>query len=466
MAQFLNDDFMLNNKTAVLLYHQYAEKMPIFDYHCHINPNEIAENKTYENITQLWLYGDHYKWRAMRTFGVDERYITGDATDRERFQKWAETMPYCVGSPMYLWSHLELKRYFGVEKELSPDTAEEIWNACNEVIRGGQFTVRKIVERSGVSALCTTDNPVDSLEAHKKLKADGSFSVKVFPAFRPDVFVNVDKPGFTGWIEKLEAVCGTKIKKPADLLNALRARIDYFHDADCRLSDHALDPIVYKEFSEDEIPAILTKALNGDVVDAGEAAKYKTWLMLFFGREYARRGWVMQYHMNSVRNVNSKMFGKMGPDTGYDAIGTNDFAQPLYKMLDTLNSTDELPKVMLYSLNPNDYEVMATIGSAFNGGVTGKVQLGAAWWFNDHISGIERQLTVCANNSLLSLFVGMLTDSRSFISYPRHEYFRRVLCNLLGRWAENGEITQNTALLGRMVEDICFNNARRYFEMF
>lgn len=466
MAKFLNDDFMLNNQTAILLYHQYAEKMPIFDYHCHISPNEIAQDKSYDNITQLWLYGDHYKWRAMRTYGVDEKYITGDASDRERFQKWAETMPYCVGNPMYIWSHLELKRYFGVEKELNANTAEEIWNACNAVICSGQFTVRKIIERSNVKAICTTDNPVDSLEAHKIIKADSTISVKVLPAFRPDVFVNIEKPDFFSWIDKLSAVCNTEIKTPEDLLTALSARIDYFHDAGCRLSDHALDPIVYESFYENEIPAIFTKALNGSSLDACEAAKYKTWILLFFGKQFAHRGWTMQYHLSSIRNINTKMFCKLGPDTGYDAIGVYDFALPLQKMLDALNSTNELPKLVLYSLNPNDYEVMATIGSAFNGGAAGKIQLGAAWWFNDHISGIERQLTVCASNSLLSLFVGMLTDSRSFISYPRHEYFRRVLCNLLGKWAECGEITQDTALLGRMVEDICYNNAYNYFDVY
>lgn len=464
MPEFLNENYMLNNKTAVLLYHQYAEKMPIIDYHCHISPNEVAEDKTYENITQLWLYGDHYKWRAMRTNGVDERYITGNASDRERFQKWAETMPYCVGNPMYLWSHLELKRYFGVEKELNPNTAEEIWNACNAVIQSGQFSTRKIIERSGVKAICTTDNPVDTLDAHKRIKDDG-FAVKVLPAFRPDVFVNIDRAGYIDWIIKLCAVCGMPIKTPSDLLMALRSRIDYFHAAGCRLSDHALDPIVYERFTEAEIAATLTKALNGAPVSSHEAAQYKTWLLLFFGREFAHRGWVMQYHLSAIRNVSTRMFKRLGPDTGYDAVGMYDFAMPLQKMLDALDSTGELPKLVLYSLNPNDYEVMATIGSGFNADTPGKIQLGAAWWFNDHIAGIERQLTVCACNSLLSRFVGMLTDSRSFISYPRHEYFRRILCNLLGQWSERGEITQDTALLGRMVEDICYNNAAKYFAM-
>ncbi len=465
MNGFLSDNFFLENETAVSLYHQYAKAMPIFDYHCHINPQDIAEDKRYENITQLWLYGDHYKWRAMRACGIDEQYITGDAPDWSKFQKWAETMPYCIGNPLYLWSQLELKRYFGVDELLSPATAEIIWDKCSRIINGGAFSVRKIIEQSGVTALCTTDNPVDTLESHKALRNDAAFKVTVLPAFRPDTFLNIDKPDFADWIKKLAASSRMPVQTLEDLQRALAQRIAFFHEAGCRLSDHALDPVTYEACGEEEAAGIFAKALNAGCLNEKEIHKYKTWLLLFLGRAYAQKGWAMQYHMGAVRNVNEKMRRQIGSDTGFDAAGDYPCAPALGKLLDSLDSTGQLPKTILYSLNPNDYEVLSTVGGSFGGDIPGKIQLGSAWWFNDQKPGIEKQLTACANLSLLGRFIGMTTDSRSFLSYTRHEYFRRVLCNLLGKWAENGEIPRDLNLLGQMVQNICYNNAVEYFDL-
>jgi glucuronate isomerase len=462
MNGFLSDNYLLENETAAALYHDYAKGMPIFDYHCHISPREIAEDKTYENITQLWLYGDHYKWRAMRANGIDERLITGDADDKSKFLKWAETLPYLIGNPLYLWSHLELRRYFGVDTILSPATAEEIWAQCNRVLAGGGFSVRSIIEKSNVAALCTTDNPVDTLEAHRALRSDATFKTAVLPAFRPDVFINIEKPDFLSWVNKLADAAKKPITSLGRLQEALGQRIIYFHENGCRLSDHALDPIVYEECSEDEAAGIFQKALDGSILSDSEIQKYKTWMLLFLGREYAKRGWVMQYHLSAVRNINTRMFNRLGPDTGFDATGDWRVAAPLQKILDSLDRTGELPKTILYSLNPGDYEVLLSVGGGFGGDVPGKLQLGSAWWFNDHKPGIERQLTALANQGLLGRFIGMTTDSRSFLSYTRHEYFRRILCNLLGRWAENSEIPSDMEILGGTVKNICFNNIADY----
>ena len=464
MKKFLDEDFLLNSKTAVTLYNGFASRMPIFDYHCHISPKEIAEDKKYENITQLWLNGDHYKWRAMRANGVEEKYITGGASDWEKFEKWAETLPYCIGNPLYQWSHLELKRYFGVEELLNAGTARDIWNKCNAVITSGDFSTRKIIVKSNVKVICTTDNPVDSLEYHKALSKDDTFKVKVLPSFRPDVFVNIDKPDFISWLEKLSGITGIKINSLQSFTEAIKNRVEIFHKAGCRLADHALDPITFENATDEEASVIFKKALGGSILTTDETAKYKTWLLLTLGREYARHNWVMQYHIGTIRNVNSRMMRAVGPDTGFDAAGDYSYGPALAKMLDALDKTNELPKTILYSLNPNDFEMLFTIGSCFNiGGVPGKIQLGSAWWFNDQKDGMTRQLKAYANLGLLRRFVGMLTDSRSFISYTRHEYFRRLLCNFLGELAENGEIPADIDLLGNMVQDICYNNAVRYF---
>ena len=463
--KFLDDDFFLSGPTAKKLYHDYAEKMPIFDYHCHISPKEIADNLRYDNITQVWLGGDHYKWRAMRANGVEEKYITGDAPDKEKFLKWAETMPYCIGNPMFLWSHLELKRYFGVDKVLCPETAEEIWNTCNEKLRG-TLTVRELIKQSNVKVICTTDNPVDNLEYHKALKEDKTFETTVVPAFRPDPFVRIEYPDFASWIQKLSAAAGVPIASYSDMKKALRSRIDFFHSMGCRLADHAIEEFVFAPADETKVAATFERVLNGKAPSREEAAEYRTDMLLFFGHEYAVRGWAQQYHINSLRNLNSRMFAKLGADTGFDAAADYPVAEPLAGMLDALARTGSLPKTILYSLNSKDYEPLVTIAGCFNTSeVPGKMQLGSSWWFNDQKEGIEKQLTALYNVGLLSRFVGMLTDSRSFLSYTRHEYFRRVLCNVIGGWADGGEFPLDYSLLGRTVQDICYNNAANYFKM-
>jgi len=461
MKAFMDENFLLSNDTAVTLYHQYAKEMPIYDYHCHISPKEIAENKKYRNITEIWLGGDHYKWRAMRSNGVPEKYITGDASDKEKFMKWAETMPYCIGNPLYHWTHLELKRYFGIDKLLSPETAEEIWEKCNAVLEN--LTVRDIIKKSNVKLLCTTDDPTDTLEYHKAIAEDKTFDVKVLPAFRPDKSFNIEKEGFKEWIAKLGQVVGFEIKTFDDLTKALKARLEYFHEVGCRISDHALDPVVFEPGTADEATVILQKGLKGEVLTEKEIKKYKTQVMLFLGREYARLGWTMQLHIGTIRNNNSRMMRLLGPDTGFDAIADYTYGESLAKFLDALDSTDQLPKTILYTLNPRDNEMLGTIIGCFQGGIPGKMQFGSGWWFNDQKDGMIRQMVALANLGLLSRFVGMLTDSRSFLSYTRHEYFRRILCNLLGEWVENGEAPNDMKLLGEMVQNICYNNAKNYF---
>ena len=464
MKAFMDENFLLTNKTAEKLYHEYAKDMPIFDFHCHISPKEIAENKSYKNITEVWLGGDHYKWRAMRSNGVDEKYITGDAPDKEKFMKWAETMPECIGNPLYHWTHLELKRFFGIDKLLSPETAEEIWEECNKKLQQPDLSVRGLIKGSNVKVICTTDDPVDSLEYHKAIAADKSFEVKVLPAFRPDKSFNIDKEGFADWIAKLGKVVGKEIKTFADVKDALKQRLEYFHEVGARVSDHGLDPIVFEEATEEEATAILQKALHGEKLTETEVKKYKTQVMVFLGRQYARLGWTMQLHIGTIRNNSKRMMRLLGPDTGFDATADYIFAESLAKFLDKLDDTDELPKTILYCLNPRDNEVLASIIGCFQGGVIpGKVQFGSGWWFNDQKDGMIRQMTALSTLGLLSRFVGMLTDSRSFLSYTRHEYFRRILCNLIGEWVEAGEAPNDVKLLGNMVQNICFNNAKNYF---
>jgi len=464
VKKFMDENFLLNNETAVKLYHDYAKDMPIYDYHCHISPKEIAENKKYKNITEVWLGGDHYKWRAIRSNGIDEKYITGDADDKEKFFKWCETIPHCIGNPLYHWTHLELKRYFGIDCILSPETAEYVWNKCNELLQRDDFTVREIIKKSNVKLICTTDDPVDSLEYHKAIAEDKTFDVKVLPTFRPDKGMNIEKDGFAEWIGKLSKVSGIDIKSFEDLKEALKLRIEFFHNMGCRISDHALDPVVYCEATEDEVDAIFKKALKGESLSKQEIEAYKTAYMIFVGREYARRGWAMQLHIGTIRNNNKKMMKLLGPDTGFDAMGDYNIAQPLAELLNSLEETGELPKTILYGINPAYNEVLGTIMGCFQGGsVPGKIQLGSGWWFNDQKDGMIKQMVALANLGLLSRFVGMLTDSRSFLSYTRHEYFRRILCNLIGEWAENGEVPADMDYLGGIVKDICYNNAVRYF---
>ncbi len=464
MKKFMDENFLLSNETAIKLYHNYAKEMPIIDYHCHLNPRDLAENKRYRNITEIWLGGDHYKWKAMRSNGIDEKYITGDADDKEKFMKWAETVPYTIGNPLYHWTHLELKRFFGIETLLSPATAEEIWMKCNALLEKDEFRARGLVERSKVKVICTTDDPIDSLEYHKAIAEDADFDVKVLPALRPDKAINLEKEGFTAYIKKMGDVVGRDIQDIDDLLEALRDRLLYFDALGCKISDHALDPVVFEKGDKEEIDLIFRKALQQEALTGQDIRKYKTYVLLFLGRKYAELAWTMQLHIGTIRNVNSRMLRELGPDTGYDTIGDDVFAEALAKLLDALDTTNQLPKTILYCLNPRDNEVLATmIGSFQGGGIPGKIQFGSGWWFNDQKDGMLRQMMALANMGLLSRFIGMLTDSRSFISYTRHEYFRRILCNLMGEWVENGEYPDDMALLGEIVKDICYHNANRYF---
>lgn len=464
MKNFMCEDFLLSNDTAKNLYHNYAAKMPIIDYHCHINPKEIAENRKFDNITEVWLGGDHYKWRGMRSNGIDEKFITGDAAPREKFQKWAGTLTKAIGNPLFHWTHLELKKYFGYDGVLNDNTAEKVWNLCNEKLASPELSVRGIIETSNVKLICTTDDPIDSLEYHTAIKNDPTCKVKVLPAFRPDKAVNIDAAIFTSYIEKLGEVCGTTISTLESLFTALRSRIEFFDSLGCKASDHGLDYVPYNPASLEEIDHIFKKALLGEAINKEEAEKYKTELLVFFGVEYAKRGWIMQLHYGAIRNTNQKMFAKLGPDTGFDCISTTGCANGIVGLLNALLEKDHLPKTVLYSLNPNDNEMLGTILGCFQGPeAAGKIQHGSAWWFNDTKTGMIKQMTDLANLSLLGNFIGMLTDSRSFLSYTRHEYFRRILCNLIGTWVENGEYPNDIEVLGQMVQDISYNNTVKYF---
>ena len=463
MREFMCDDFLLMTDTAKTLYHNYAKNMPIYDFHCHLNPKEIYENKKYKNITEVWLGGDHYKWRAMRSNGVDEKYITGDADDKEKFMKWAETIDECYGNPLFHWTHLELKRFFGIDLVLSKETAEEVWNLTNEKLTTDKFTARELIKMSNVKTLCTTDDPIDSLEYHIALKEDKSFDVIVNPAFRPDKGIRIEKDEFIPWFNRLEEIYGEKIDSIDKYTSALESRIEFFHQVGCRISDHALDPVVFEKGTKEEVNAILLKKLAGEELTEKEVKQFKTYVMIFLGKEYSKRKWVMQIHVGCIRNNSTRMFNKLGADTGYDAIDDELFLRALSKLLDTLDTTDELPKTIIYNLNPRDNEAIGTLIGCFQDGKTpGKIQFGSGWWFLDQKDGMTRQMTALANLGLLSRFVGMLTDSRSFLSYTRHEYFRRILCNLLGDWVERGELPNNIERLGKMVENICYNNVNNY----
>lgn len=460
----MDKDFLLETETAQKLYHEYAAKMPILDYHCHINPQEIAEDRKFENITQVWLGGDHYKWRQMRSNGVEEKYITGDASDCEKFQKWAETLERAIGNPLYHWSHLELQRYFGYYGALNGETAEEVWNLCNAKLQEDGMSARNLIRQSNVTLVCTTDDPVDSLEWHEKIAADESFEVRVLPAWRPDKAMNLEKTDYLEYLKKLEVVSGVKIDSFASLIEALRIRMDYFAEHGCSVSDHGLEYVMYAPASEEEIEAIFAKRLRGEAVSRADELQFKTAYMVALGREYHKKNWVMQLHYGVKRDNNGMIFGKLGPDAGIDCI--NNYA-PSSEMADYLNAlaiTDELPKTILYSLNPTDNAAIGTIIGCFQSEeARGKIQQGSAWWFNDNKQGMIEQMTSLANLGLLGNFIGMLTDSRSFLSYTRHEYFRRIMCNLIGGWIENGEYPADEKVLGRMVQDISYNNAVRYF---
>ena len=463
MKQFMDKDFLLSTEMSQTLYHQFAENMPILDYHCHINPQEIYEDRKFENITQVWLGGDHYKWRQMRSNGVDEKYITGDGSDREKFQAWAETMPKLIGNPLYHWSHLELRRYFGYEGYLNGDTAEEVWNLCNAKLQEDSMTVRNIIKQSGVTLICTTDDPVDSLEWHKKIAEDPTFDVQVLPAWRPDKAMNVEKPTYGEYIAQLSKVSGIEIKDFTSLKEALKNRMAFFASMGCCVSDHALEYVMYVPASDAEVDAILQKGLRGEAISKEEELKYKTAYMLFVAREYVKLGWVMQIHYGCKRDNNAYMFEQLGPDTGYDCINNYAPSAQMADFLNALSATNDIPKTILYSLNPNDNASIGSIIGCFQGDIPGKIQQGSAWWFNDHKIGMTEQITSLANLGCLGNFVGMLTDSRSFLSYTRHEYFRRILCDIFGTWVENGEYPADMKALEELVKGICYNNAVKYF---
>jgi len=464
MKKFMDKNFLLQTETAQKLYHNHAAQMPIFDYHCHISPKEIEEDKQFENLTQIWLYGDHYKWRAMRTNGVDEHFCTGGASDWEKFEKWAETVPHTLRNPLYHWTHLELKKFFGIEKLLSPETAKEIWDECNAKLQTPEYSVRNIIRMANVHTICTTDDPVDSLEYHRQIKASG-FEVNVLPAWRPDKAMAAENPdAYNKYINKLEKVAGIEINTFEDLMDALDSRHQFFHENGCRLSDHGLETAHAEDYTEREIIDIFSKARYGADLTETEILKFKSCMLYELGIMDHSRGWTQQFHIGALRNNNTRLFNKLGPDTGFDSIGDFEIARPLSKLLDRLDQNDQLSKTIIYNLNPRDNELIATmIGNFQDGSVPGKMQFGSGWWFLDQKDGMEKQINALSNLGLLSRFVGMLTDSRSFLSYTRHEYFRRTLCNLIGTDVENGEIPNNMNMLGQMVEDICFNNASNYF---
>ena len=464
MNSFMNKDFLLETETAQNLFHTYAETTPVLDYHCHINPKQIAEDIQFDNITQLWLGGDHYKWRLMRSAGVEERYITGDASDKEKFLKWAQVLGNAIGNPLFHWSHLELQRYFGYKGILNKHTAEEVWTLCNEKLQKPSMSVRSLIMQSNVSLICTTDDPIDTLEWHKKIAADTSFEVKVLPAWRPDRAMNIEKPDFLDYISRLSAVSKVSINSFKSLMEALYLRMDFFASMGCKVSDHALEYVMCVPASDAEIEAIFTKRFSGSTVTHDEELKFKTAFMIAVGRQYNKLGWVMQLHYGCKRNNNTSVFNRIGPDTGYDCINNFAPSAQMADFLDALNSTDELPKTILYSLNPNDNEAIDTILGCFQESTAiGKMQHGSAWWFNDNKSGMEDQIRSLGNLGYLAGFVGMLTDSRSFVSYPRHEYFRRILCNYFGNLVENGEYPADMDTLGEIVENISYYNAVKYF---
>ena len=454
----MEKDFMLSTKTAQVLYHTIAADLPIIDYHCHLSAKEIYEDRRFQNITKLWLEGDHYKWRLMRSFGIEEKYITGEANDKEKFLKWVEALETAIGNPLYHWSHLELQNYFGFDSIICRENSESIWNLCSKKLAREDFTARNLILRSGVEVICTTDDPADTLEWHKKLR-ESDFAVKVLPSFRPDKALGIEKADFTAYLEKLGHITSF-----ASLKEVLKARLDYFVSLGCKVSDHGLAAVPFAPAEEAEIEAIFQKRLKGILPTAPEEQKFKTALLLFLGREYAARGMVMQLHFGVMRDINTRVYEALGADAGIDAIGDAVSMKDLAAFLNALEKTGELPKTILYSLNGNDNAaLMSVIGAFQGGGVKGKVQLGSAWWFQDHESGMRAQLKALAAQGHLATFVGMLTDSRSFLSYARHEYFRRILCDVIGTWVEEGKYPDDERLLNTIIRGICYENAKKYF---
>jgi len=459
---FITDDFLLATKQARDLYHDFAKDEPIFDYHCHLSPQLIADNHEFADVSEVWLGGDHYKWRAMRANGVKERFCTGDATPREKFQAWAETVPHTLRNPLYHWTHLELKRYFGIDELLDGKSAERIWKQCNA--RLPKLRVHDLFAKSKVAVVCTTDDPADPLDLHKKIAAS-KLKTRVYPAFRPDKALAVgNPPAYNAWLEKLGSTAGVTIKKFDDLLVALKKRHDDFHAMGGRLSDHGLETALSEPCTHAQAKMVFDAARGGRVPSAEETLRFGSYLMLEFGKWDAARGWTKQLHLGALRNTNTRLLSKLGPDTGFDSIGDFPQTRALARYLDALDSTDQLPRTIIYNVNPVDNYAFGTmIGNYQDGSIAGKLQFGSGWWFLDQKEGMEWQMNALSNLGLLSRFVGMLTDSRSFVSYPRHEYFRRVLCNLLGADMARGEIPNDYKLVGPMVKNICFGNARDYF---
>ncbi len=466
MKQFLDENFLLKNKTAETLYHEYAKNMPIIDYHCHLPQQQIAEDKNFENLTQIWLYGDHYKWRAMRTNGIPEKYCTGDASDDEKFLAWAKTVPYTLRNPLYHWTHMELPRYFDVHDGLNENSAKKIYDACSAKLQTPEYSVRNLLKKMHVATVCTTDDPVDNLEYHLQLRSEG-FEIPVLPAFRPDNAMNVADPAkFNAYVQKLEGVSNVAISNFNDFLFALQSRHDFFASVGCKVSDHGLEEIYAEDFTGAEIETIFHKVHGGKMLDGIEQLKFKSAMLLHFAEWDWEKGWAQQFHLGALRNNNTRMTQTLGPDTGWDSVGDFSQARGIAKFLDKLDSQDKLAKTILYNLNPSDNELMATMIGNFNdGSVAGKVQWGSAWWFLDQKDGMVKQMNALSNMGLLSKFVGMLTDSRSFLSYPRHEYFRRILCNLLGEEIENGELPNDIPWTGKVIKDICYYNAKNYFNL-
>ncbi len=465
--QFIHRDFLLENTYAKTLYHTYAEPMPIIDYHCHLPAKEIADNKQFGNITEVWLYGDHYKWRAMRSAGINEYYITGAASDWEKFEMWAATVPKTIRNPLYHWTHLELRQPFGITAELlNEKTARSIWKRCNAKLARKDFSTQGILKQMNVEIVCTTDDPVDSLSDHERYASQSKRATTMVPAFRPDKAMAVDNPkAFNEYLQSLEAASNVEIKDFDTLMQALRKRHDYFHAHGCRLSDHGLETLFCEEYSDAEVNAIVKKLRTGASMSPEESGKFKSALMVEFGIMDHEKGWVQQLHIGALRNNNTRMKEKLGPDTGFDSIGDFEVARPLARFLNRLDTNDKLPKTIIYNLNPRDNELIATmIGNFQDGTRAGKIQYGPAWWFLDQKDGMTKQIEALSNMGLLSQFVGMVTDSRSFLSYPRHEYFRRVLCNILGTEIGKGLIPADMKLIGAMVQDICYFNAKRFFQ--
>lgn len=461
---FITEDFLLENKFSQRLFHEYAAQMPIIDYHCHLPPNEIANNRQFENLTKIWLDGDHYKWRAMRTFGIDEKYVTGNSSDKDKFIEWGKAVPYTLRNPLYHWTHLELQRYFDIDTLLNADTANDIYDEATAKLQTPEYSCQSLIKKMNVEVICTTEDPIDSLDHHTTIK-NSDFDTTVSTAFRPDKAIVISSETYLEYIEKLSTVSKVTINSYKALCDALLVRLDYFEENGCTLSDHGLSYVPFRTFTDAEIELIFQKRVAKKQLSLEEDEKFQTSILLFLCEEYHSRGWIQQFHLGALRNNNARMTRILGPDTGWDSIGDYSQARTLSSFLNALDAKDKLTKTILYNLNPADNEVLATmIGNYNDGKVKGKMQFGSGWWFLDQKDGMTKQLNALSNMGLISCFIGMLTDSRSFLSYPRHEYFRRIVCNLFGQEMQRGELPQDFELVGKIIQDISYNNAKAYFK--